>query len=264
MNDRGVLRMGGRRCAVVMPSIVPRRRSREITIAQIIIGAGTQPIIVEQPEDMPYGHASCAATARMAIGAGLDTGADAILHIEDDIDIDPRLWGQLDTDIRRGASVSYWHPKSRHGCTPRRMVGSLAVLLTARAARHLVRRTDTVGTDIAMREVADEVHPTALVEHRPGRRYASGSQMQVTSDCYRGPHVDDIARRVMETLPTRRDRMRVTTPSGIAAAIGASQSATHAAIVALTRCGLVESDGTHLWAPPPIHPGHESLQEALC
>lgn len=181
------------------PTVVPRRHTRDVTLDQWRT-LGATPIVVEQ-EDGPTGHGQQIITARAAIRAGLNTDADLIVYAEDDIDLDPRLVGILPACIG-DAPVSLWHrPRFRPRRLPpgdivivdaiqsRTWFSSLCLALPRRVAAALVDQPapDHGGIDMCLRDWKVRITVPALVEHRPGRRYASRNGRHYTSDTYEGP-----------------------------------------------------------------------------
>lgn len=258
------------RVTVVMATIPARRVARIPTVTQLE-AAGWAPAVVEQDPSRPYGHKSQRATARAAIQAGLATSPSAVLYVEDDIDIDPALYQQVQADTAAGLSVAYWHPAGKHGIrTPTRWHGALAVLLTAAAARRVVTITASKGgIDMDMRHVLDHVHPQALVEHRRLPRYASRGPAIVQSDCYRGPDSHQILSAVWGWLPGRPDRRRITTPDVIAANTSITVTEAAWALEALIRMGSASRHKTvSAWRTKPLpwaaaEPA-TATQETLC
>lgn len=201
---------------VVTPTVPARRQVRDATLDQWR-ELGADPIAIEQPPEMPYGHASGNVTARAALQAGLDTGADWILHADDDIDIDPDLVSLWPLLLRK-VPISLWHRPSfapRGLCphpagapvqvhrvrTAGRWYSSLAILIP-RAEAEAAARTPIGGPggwDIHLRRVflatGSVLHLTSpcLVEHRTLPRVATrtGIRRIDSGGCYRGPRTID-------------------------------------------------------------------------
>lgn len=197
--------------AIVMPTIPQRRESRQVTIDQIEgLGLGIPPIIVEQDPDLPLGSASCLATTKLAIEAGLDSGADSILLLEDDVDIDPWLGADIYYYSEVGRVISFWHrprfvPSRYREIEGRLMVeaiglkdwfSTLGIMFPLDIAYAFVDTPPSlpdIGSDIHLREILMRLDVPlwltlpSLVEHRPGKRYATKAHFHIMSEDYTGP-----------------------------------------------------------------------------
>lgn len=197
---------------VVTPTVPARRGLRDVTLDQWRT-LGADPIVVEQPEHIPYGRDGTTATATRAVREGLATGAEWILHAEDDIDIDPRLLDAWPVLLRDEQPVALWHrPRFAPPGLCERAVevsvvrarsqsswwGSQAVLLPRRLAVEAVETAPLpgVGWDVHLRRVWAErgrrlhLAVPCLVEHRRLPRIAT-RWGHVGSCCYRGPRTDE-------------------------------------------------------------------------
>lgn len=185
----------GARIAVVTPTVAARDHTREATLTQWA-ALGHEPIVIRQDPAVPSGHRAQRDTARTAIRAGLETGADVIVYAEDDIDLDLRVRAVLPAAASDAGPCSLWHrlrfrPARAvpargdvmivHARGAARWWGAQCVVLT----RPLAERLLTVdygrgGIDMDLRLLPPmRITVPPLVSHRPGPRVAT-----------RGAHID--------------------------------------------------------------------------
>lgn len=189
---------------VVTPTVAARRGAREVTLAQWR-ALGHDPIVVEQPADVPHGHRQARATAQAALAAGLAAGAELIVFAEDDIDLDPRIPEVLGCDLP--LPLSLWHrPRFRPAVSRRVPLTGLVEVGPARARsewwgsqcvvldRHLTGWLLDVdwgrgGIDMDLR-LLPPIHVTvpSLVGHRRLPRLATRGR-HYDADDYEGPRL---------------------------------------------------------------------------
>lgn len=193
--------------AVVTPTIAARDHTRETTLNQWR-ALGYEPLVIRQDPALPYGHRSQRQTARAAIIAGLQTGAEVIVYAEDDIDLDPRIPGVLGRAAAEEGPCSLWHrPRFRPTRIPSPGPDGVAITY-ARAARQwwgsqcvVLTRTQAIrllgcnyghgGIDMDLRLLAPiRITVPSLVGHRRLPRAATRARHYDCTD-YEGPRTQE-------------------------------------------------------------------------
>lgn len=246
---------------VTTPTIPQRRTTRQLTIHQWA-ALGLPTITTEQPAEMPICHASQLTTAKAALRAALDHGADTIIYAEDDIDIDPDIVHYL-TPTPGTITAAWFRPRFHHGrdtlapaINQKRWWGGPCLIMGRPEATHLTHYNGKPGIDLALRDSTTVMlPPRPLVEHRALPRAASSGPTITSGGNYQGPDSHHLADLIYTWLPKRRDRKRITTPSIAATNLNISQAEAAWVYAALETMGHIIKDpsGWHQGPPPPWH-----------
>lgn len=201
--------------ATAMPTIVERKRIREMTIEALRNAGIHLTAVVEQHPLLPLCGESNLITTKAAMEQALQVAESptGLLVVEDDVHVDERLKFYLDIFLASGETVSLWHRprflpakerRSKVDAGPRLVqaigmkdwFGNLAILYPLDVAEAFIEMKPldhTKGADIHLREVLAKMgrplllSVPSMVEHREGARYATKSWMQVRSEDYEGP-----------------------------------------------------------------------------
>ncbi|HXG47253.1 MAG TPA: glycosyltransferase family 9 protein [Methylomirabilota bacterium] len=190
--------------AAVMPSYPLRHTMREQTLARLAATDwGHRPVRVALDRRFPNRHDNIAYTSWCALQAGLKTGAEYLLYLEDDLDFNRHLYHNLQQWPRlRARQVTLatlynpalpemgWDiPPSAFAVDPRGFFGAQALVISRAAAEHLVQHwLEAPGfPDLRIRDLLASwkrplfCHNPSLVQHR-GRRSSWGGFFHTACD----------------------------------------------------------------------------------